>query len=265
MLPTVISRLGVHKLLILQNTQLSADCWFTTTIIWCISVQQQLQVRTRLPHSYTSPGPTDTFTPASRPKSKGCRGLVFLLVIMLLQVSLITYHSNMVVKYANYRQTSFSALREQSTLEAERKKSEWEQERMMHNRELWKKVPEDHILPGAYWKPIWPANDCHTYGKWEYWGMLMDIPEGWSSMDACMNTPAEVQGVTIRRPDRCTFVNGFPHVHGYWMVDWDQENCKLWLKDFCDIVSPRSPHLQVMVTLIYVVGMYKLLVRSHSD
>ena len=95
--------------------------------------------------------------------------------------------------------------------------------------------------------------------------MLMDIPEGWSAMEACMNTPAMIKDVIVRRPHRCAFVEGFPHIHGYWMVDWDQQECEPWHKDPRDIVSPNSPRLLVMVTLIYGAGMYKLPVRSHSD
>ena len=153
---------------------------------------------------------------------------------------LIVYRSNL-AKFVSLELTAYRAAREGSELSAEREKSERERAKMRHDREVWGEVPDDRVPPGAYWKDIWPAYDCRAYGRREYWGVLLAKPEGWSAMDACMNTPAEVEGVTLRRPDRCAFVNGSPTIHGYWMVDWDQEDCKPWHKDIRDTVSPKFP------------------------
>ena len=47
--------------------------------------------------------------------------------------------------------------------------------------------------------------------------MLQNIPEGWNAVDACMNMPVDIKDATIRRPDRCKFVDGFsPHS---WILD----------------------------------------------
>ena len=34
-------------------------------------------------------------------------------------------------------------------------------------------------------------------------GVPHNIPEGWSTIDACMNIPVEIKGITIRYPYRC--------------------------------------------------------------
>ena len=175
-----------------------------------------------------------------KPKDRRRRLICYWLLIVLLQVVLIVYRSNL-AKFVSLELTAYRAAREGSELSAEREKSERERAKMRHDREVWGEVPDDRVPPGAYWKDIWPAYDCRAYGRREYWGVLLAKPEGWSAMDACMNTPAEVKGVTLRRPDRCAFVNGSPTIHGYWMVDWDQEDCKPWHKDIRDTVSQKLP------------------------
>jgi len=116
-------------------------------------------------------------------------------------------------------------------------------EELRKERERWEKAREDRVPHGAFWDTPWPARGCYAYGKREYHGTLNNIPEGWTNMDACMNLPVEIKGVSIRRPDRCAYVGGSPHIHGYWMVDWDQPDCKPWHRDVTDKVSlgKRSP------------------------
>jgi len=109
-----------------------------------------------------------------------------------------------------------------------------EGERLAEEREKWGKAREDRVPQGAFWDTTWPAQECRAYGKREYWGILWNIPEDWTAVDACMNMPVEIKGVTIRRPYRCAYVEGSPHIHGYWMVDWHQPDCKPWHKDFHD-------------------------------
>lgn len=183
------------------------------------------------------------FEPTQKRRSGYCKGkgLVIWLAIVFLQVALVAYRSNTLAKYANFGSAAISASWERSALVTERKKSEREREKMKHERELWQGVPENRVPPGAHWNPIWPAYNCRAYGTREYWGMLLDVPESWTPMDACMNTPAEVKGVTFKQPHRCKWVDGSPHIHGYWVVDWDQKDCQPWHKDIRDAVSPRSP------------------------
>jgi len=128
-----------------------------------------------------------------------------------------------------------------STLAVEKEKVEHERDAMRRERELWEKAREDRVPQGAFWEVVWPAWDCRAYGKREYWGMLQNIPEGWSDMDACMNMPVEIKGVTVRRPYRCAYTLESPHIHGYWMVDWDQPDCKPWYHDYQDAVGPNFP------------------------
>jgi len=123
---------------------------------------------------------------------------------------------------------------EKFILVAGRGKSERETEKLRHDRELWGKVPEDRVPQGAFWDDARPDRNCRAYGKRDYRGRLQNIPEGWSAVDACMNTPVEIKGVTIGHPHRCAFVDGSPHIHGFWIVDWDQPDCKPELQNFHD-------------------------------
>jgi len=127
-------------------------------------------------------------------------------------------------------------------LQFEREKQLLEQEReaLREERERWEKAREDYYPRGAFWGGVLPAVDCRAYGKREYWGTLENIPEDWTDMNACMNMPVEIKGVSIRRPDRCSYAEGSPHIHGYWMVDWNQSDCKPWHREFHDTVRSQS-------------------------
>ena len=125
--------------------------------------------------------------------------------------------------------------------EQEREESEREREKMRRDRELWEKAREDRVPQGAFWDVVQPAPACHAYGKREYWATLQNIPEGWTAADACMNMPVEIRGVTVRRPYRCAFVDESPHIRGYWMVDWDQPDCRPWWRNYQDAVCTNRP------------------------
>ena len=112
-------------------------------------------------------------------------------------------------------------------------------EELRKEREKWEKAREDRVPQGAFWGVVQPALVCRAYGRREYGGMLQNIPKDWTDVDACMNMPVEIKGVTLRRPYRCAYVEGSPHIHGYWMVDWDQPDCKPWHRDFHDTVRGR--------------------------
>ena len=130
---------------------------------------------------------------------------------------------------------------ENATLVFEKQKTERKREVMARERKLWEEAREARVPRGAFWDVVWPAWDCLAYGKREYWGILRNIPKGWGGLDACMNTPVEIKGVKIRRPDRCEGVLMFTEIQirGYWVVDWDQPDCKPWYRDFEDKVGPN--------------------------
>jgi len=221
-------------------------------------------------HPYRpAPGPSP-HTPSSpllkRPTPRVVsRGLAICITIIMLQTVLIISTSDTLITFINLESTVFSASREKSALVAERDKSEREREKMRGEREFWEKVPEDRVPHGAFWEVVWPAWSCRAYGKREYWGMLRNIPDGWSAIDACMNMPVEIKGVNIRRPYRCKFVDGSPQIHGYWMVDWDQQDCKPSYKNFHDAVSPKFPFVLTLRSYSHVVGMYELQVRCPTN
>jgi len=131
--------------------------------------------------------------------------------------------------------------REKGEWKSEREKLNLEREKLRLERKKWEKARDDRVPQDAFWEDISPAVVCHAYGKREYSGVLQNISEDWTAMDACMHMPVEIEGVPIKRPDRCGFVEGSPHVHGYWMVDWDQPDCEPYFKEFHDTVSPTSP------------------------
>jgi len=177
--------------------------------------------------------------------------ICFTILLLLLEAVLIS-RSDSLAKFISLESTARRASWERSSLVTEREKSEREREKMKHDRKLWEKPLEERVPQGAFWEVVWPAWECRAYGKREYWGTLRDVPEGWSALDACMNMPVEIKGVTVRCPDRCAFVEGSPHIHGYWMVDWEQTDCKPRYQDFQDAVSQISyplPHLYVSLTL----------------
>jgi len=138
--------------------------------------------------------------------------------------------------------------REKQLLERERQLWGQEKENLRGERERWEKAREIRVPQGAFWDPLLPAPDCRAYGKREYHGALQNIPEGWTDMDACMNMPAEVKGVTLKRPNRCGYVGGSPHIYGFWMVDWDQPDCKPWHQDVTDKVSSGGVALNLFDT-----------------
>lgn len=116
----------------------------------------------------------------------------------------------------------------------ERGRLERERERMKRERDLWERAREDRVPHGAFWDAVSPALECLEYAKREYWATLKNIPEGWSAVDACTNLPVEIHGVTIRRPYRCALVDGSSDIRGYWMVDWDQPDCRPWWYNYQD-------------------------------
>ena len=223
------------------------------------------------PHIHSAaprPSPPPVHVPFESPIPRVIsRGLAVCFAIMLLQTVLIICTSDTLAESISLESAAFRASRETSALVAEREKSEREREKLRREREFWEKVPEDRVPQGAFWEVVWPAWVCRAYGKREYWGMLRNIPQGWSAIDACMNMPVEIKGVTIRRPDRCKFVDGSPHIHGYWIVDWDEQGCKPWYRDFRDAVSPKIP-FPFAITLrshSYAAGMHELQVRCPTN
>ena len=209
---------------------------------------------------------SNTRTPfnSSTPTVISRRLAVFIAIILFQTVFIITT-SDTLAKFINLESTVFRASREKSALVAEREKSERERENLRREREFWEKVPEDRVPHGASWEVVWPAWDCLAYGKREYWGMLRNIPQGWNAIDACMNMPVEIKGVNIRHPHRCKFVDGSPHVHGYWMVDWDQPDCKPSYRDFHDAVGPKFPFVLTIRSRSHNAGMYELQVRCPTN
>lgn len=190
-----------------------------------------------------------------------CIAIALLLAILLL-------NSDPLEAIIDIESTKRHASIENATLAFEKEKTERERKVMAHEKELWEKAREARVPRGAFWDVVLPAWDCRAYGEREYWGVPRNIPKDWGSIDACMNMPVEIKGVKIRRPDRCSFVVAFPEVQvrGYWMVDWDQPDCKPWYRDFEDKgshLSSPSPRASVFTCLR--TGVHGLQLRETSD
>ena len=143
---------------------------------------------------------------------------------------------------ARMREQQDAMRREARHLESERDLLEREKGELRKEREKLEKAREDRVPQGAFWAAEpWPALNCRAYGKREYWAELQNIPEDWTDLDACMNMPTTIKDVFVRRPDRCGYVAGSPHIHGFWMVDWDQIDCQPWHIDVSDKVSSGQP------------------------
>ena len=122
----------------------------------------------------------------------------------------------------------------------ERARFEKQELMLREERKRWEKARDETNIPkGAFWDPVWPTWECLAYGRREYWGVLRNIPNSRDHMDACMNMPVTIEGVTIRRPDRCQYEGDA--MRAFWMVDWGQVNCKPWLEDIDDRVSLGKP------------------------
>jgi len=217
---------------------------------------------------FQPPGPRSYFRPnapyGAEPSTKiSCGPATCFVIMLLLLEAILISRSESLAKFISHESTARRASWESSSLVTEREKSEREREKMRRDRELWEKPLEDRVPQGASWEVVWPAWECRAYGMREYWGTLRNIPAGWSAVDACMNMPVEIKGVTVRRPNRCAFVEGSPDIHGYWMVDWDQADCKPWHQDFRDAVSPMFPSSLSGRRRFgsHIPGMYELRVR----
>jgi len=193
------------------------------------------------------------------------RGLAICFAILLFQTILIICRSDTLAKFYDLTSTALRASREKSALVTEREKSEQRREQMRRDRELWEKVPEYRVPEGAFWDAVRPAVECRAYGKREYSAMLQNIPEGWSAIDACMSMPpVEIEGVSGRRPHRCAFADGSPHIYGYWMVDWNQTDCQPRYENFHDAVSQRFS-IYTVQPCSHISGMYELWVWYPSN
>ena len=142
--------------------------------------------------------------------------------------------------------------KQKQLLEDEQKSMEREKQALRRERDKWEKAREDRVPQGAFWEVVQPAPDCLSYGKRNYLGTLRNIPRGWDDLDACMNMPVEIKGVSVRRPDRCLRIGG--SLHGIWAVDWDQPDCKPWHQDFYNKVRRLIHHTFTLTNLDYLKG-----------
>ncbi|KZV76341.1 hypothetical protein PENSPDRAFT_569957 [Peniophora sp. CONT] len=81
-----------------------------------------------------------------------------------------------------------------------------------------------------FWGPPRRASDrCLTYGTREYTAKLYNIltTETWA--DKCANTSIEIKGRTHARPIRCQDYGSDRGIYGYWLVNYDEPECKpIW-------------------------------------
>ena len=216
------------------------------------------------PAGGVTPNPVNRRAPGPEPIS-GWR-VVYVAVVLVLAF-LLLFGSDPLKGILDLESARQHARNEGATLAFEKEKTEHERKMMARERELWEKARDARLPQGAFWDVVWPAWECLAYGKREYWGVLRNIPEGWDAMDACMNMPVEIKGVKLRRPNRCSHYFEFPErqVRGYWVVDWDQPDCKPWYRDFEDKVGPNLPLSHEVVFIFLRTGMHELQIRKTSN
>ena len=180
------------------------------------------------------PGATHVDLPgdASSDQRRAGRFVAFLIIVVLGALVLRAYQQN-----EPNEEVGKERMRCERELATERER--WREE-LRRELERWERALGRHVPQGAFWDGVWPAVDCRAYDTREYWGTLQNIPKHWTDLEACMNMPVEIKGVGIRRPYRCAYVKGSPHIRGYWMVGWDQPDCRPWLRDFHDKVRGRT-------------------------
>ena len=165
-----------------------------------------------------------------------CGAFVFLIIVVQFVAFIFFY--DLPTKLDVYGKATARMHEQRDAMRSERIALRGESDRLEKERLKWEKAREDRVPQGAFWEtPPQPAPDCLSYGKREYSGALQNIPEDWTDLDACMNMPAKIKDVSVRRPDRCGYVANSPHIRGFWTVDWDQPDCKPWHQDFTDKVS----------------------------
>ena len=140
-------------------------------------------------------------------------------------------------KLDEYSKASARMREQQGAMRKEARHLEQEKGELREERKRWERARDDRVPQDAFWADLLPAGECLAYGKREYKAMLQNIPKDWTDLDACMNMPVEIKGITLRRPDRCEYVGSPPHIRGIWMVDWDQPDCKPWHLGITDTVS----------------------------
>ena len=171
--------------------------------------------------------------------TKGRIAVTAVFLAIVAQLAAFVFFYDLPAKVSRYAEVMARMRVREEAMREEAKHLESERTALREEREKWEKAHEDRVPPGAFWEIVQPSPDCLSYGKREYWGIIRNIPKGWTDLDACMNTPTEIKGVSVRRPNRCLYVGDSPHIHGFWTVDWNQLDCKPWHRDFDDRVSLR--------------------------
>jgi len=194
------------------------------------------------PHGQQPPPPYSNPDPSGREdKEINCNGTFGGTFVLLIVVAFVSFYflptkiDGYVNALAQMRVQQGVMRDEAQHLEDERKSLEHERLVLKEEREEWERARQGSRVPqGAFWEVVWPRWECRAYGKREYWGILRNVPKNRSEVDACMNMPVKIKGVTVRQPDRCQYMEGSLYIHAFWMVDWDQPDCKPWHKEFHD-------------------------------
>ena len=195
------------------------------------------------PHSIDRPRPVNPLR--HQPPQPETRSLWQLIrtpavtAVVLLQVFLLLKCDDPLEAIIDLEPATRRASNENATLVLEKERAQREREVTAREKASWENAKEARIPHGAFWDVVSPIPYCEAYGKREYRGVLRNIPEGWDVIEACMSMPVVIKGVQLRRPDWCTRFMEFPRIRvaGYWMVDWDQPDCKPWFRDFKDRVG----------------------------
>ncbi|KAI0322453.1 hypothetical protein OF83DRAFT_1167511 [Amylostereum chailletii] len=126
--------------------------------------------------------------------------------------------------------------------EHERARRQWERERQGHQaeRESWERERREREREREGERPYWgplamTSSRCLSYDTREYTARLFDILPTGAWHTTCMSTPQGIHGRSVS-PTRCEDHASGPDggVVGYWIVSWDEAECRPHWERFWD-------------------------------
>ncbi|KAH7921621.1 hypothetical protein BV22DRAFT_1038435 [Leucogyrophana mollusca] len=126
---------------------------------------------------------------------------------------------------------------EREDLAREHTREQWQHEVAEHERlekERRQREVEERQRLGMFWSDLRGFQGCKSYATREYTAQLWNVPNNYPHrIEACMNTPIVIHGVTYDKPTRCVD-NGSYGLVGFWEVNHNEPSCSTFWEFFKD-------------------------------
>ncbi|KAJ7441577.1 hypothetical protein FB451DRAFT_1298652 [Mycena latifolia] len=117
----------------------------------------------------------------------------------------------------------------------------WENEHqeIVREKEEWAKAREDEerrkerMKAGFYWADLQADQRCFRHGTRQYTARVSNVPREYDPVQACKETPIEINGLKFVTPDMCED-RGCNGVFGHWVVSHNEPTCTTYFRDFKD-------------------------------